>query len=551
MISSEEIQVQTINHLGLIAGIIDEIGLEKIINDALGIDEREIVTAGQIVKAIILNGLGFISRPLYLFPQFFEDKATEHLIGKGILPEHLNDDRIGRIMDKLYEKGLSSLFLIIALAVVKKYKINIDFSHLDSTSFAVEGKYSQEKITGNFVKENTQQELINQIPIKIIRGYSRDHRPDLKQFILDLIVSSDGDIPLFLRVADGNENDKAIFGKIASEYKSMIDFETMIVGDSALYTENNLKLMSGMEWLSRVPLSIKDALNLVSELPSSDFIPSSLEGYSWYEVRNNYAEIEQRWLIVESEKRKVSDLEKLRKNIEKEKEKTEEKLKKLMKEEFSSSQGAEEIILTLNKTLKYHQITEIKISCIELNNQKKKTKKKEEKLGKFYQISAVLKSDLTKITEFKKRAGRFVLATNRLDKNKLSADEMLLKYKEQQSAERGFGFLKDPLFFADSVFLKTPKRIETMAMLMGLCLLVYSLGQREVRRVLKERKTGIKNQLGKLTERPTLRWIFQCFQGIHLVINQGIKQIVNLTNERKLILSFFPISCHNYYILSG
>ena len=90
-----------------------------------------------------------------------------------------------------------------------------------------------------------------------------------------------------------------------------------------------------------------------------------------------------------------------------------------------------------------------------------------------------------------------------------------------------------------------------MGMLMGLCLMVYSLGQREVRRVLKEKKTGIKNQLGKLTERPTLRWIFQCFQGIHLVINKGIKQVVNFTNERELILSFFPISSQNYYILSG
>ncbi len=68
---------------------------------------------------------------------------------------------------------------------------------------------------------------------------------------------------------------------------------------------------------------------------------------------------------------------------------------------------------------------------------------------------------------------------------------------------------------------------------------------------LKEKKIGIKNQLGKLTERPTLRWIFQSFQGIHLVINRGKEQIVNLTNERKLILSFFLISCHNYYILSG
>ncbi len=140
MILSEEIQVQTINHLGLIAGIIDEIGIEKMINDALGTDEREIVTAGQIVKAIILNGLGFISRPLYLFPQFFEDKATEHLIGKGILPEHLNDDRIGRIMDKIYDKGLSSLFFMIALATVKKIQYQHRFFPFGFNIFCSRGQ---------------------------------------------------------------------------------------------------------------------------------------------------------------------------------------------------------------------------------------------------------------------------------------------------------------------------------------------------------------------------------------------------------------------------
>jgi transposase len=125
---------------------------------------------------------------------------------------------------------------------------------------------------------------------------------------------------------------------------------------------------------------------------------------------------------------------------------------------------------------------------------------------------------------------------------------MINKYKEQQSAERGFRFLKDPLFFADSVFLKSPKRIETMGMLMGLCLMVYSLGQREVRRLLKEKKTGIKNQLGKLTQRPTLRWIFQCFQGIHLLVINGVEQVVNLTDERSFILEFLPASCQQYYL---
>ena len=128
---------------------------------------------------------------------------------------------------------------------------------------------------------------------------------------------------------------------------------------------------------------------------------------------------------------------------------------------------------------------------------------------------------------------------------------MLLKYKEQQNVERGFAFLKDPLFFADSVFLKSPRRIETMAMLMGLCLMVYSLGQREVRRQLNKAQTGIPNQLGKLTNKPTLRWVFQCFQGIHLLVHQGIKQVVNLTEERQLTLKFFSKSSQQYYLLSG
>ena len=71
MIDLQTIQIQNLNHLGIIAGIVDEIGLEEIINQEIGVEEREIVTAGQVVKAIILNGLGFVSKPLYLFPQFF------------------------------------------------------------------------------------------------------------------------------------------------------------------------------------------------------------------------------------------------------------------------------------------------------------------------------------------------------------------------------------------------------------------------------------------------------------------------------------------------
>jgi len=88
------IEVLNIDHLGIIAGIMDEMELEEEVNKKVGIKSREIVSPGQAMKAMILNGLGFLSAPLYLFEQFFVGKATEHLIGKGVLPSHLNDDRL-------------------------------------------------------------------------------------------------------------------------------------------------------------------------------------------------------------------------------------------------------------------------------------------------------------------------------------------------------------------------------------------------------------------------------------------------------------------------
>ncbi|NES02427.1 MAG: hypothetical protein F6K22_05980 [Okeania sp. SIO2F4] len=96
---------------------------------------------------------------------------------------------------------------------------------------------------------------------------------------------------------------------------------------------------------------------------------------------------------------------------------------------------------------------------------------------------------------------------------------------------RGFSFLKYPMFLTDSVFLKSPKRIEALGLIMGFCLLVYTLGQRELRQTLKRMKTGVKNQLGRFTDRPTLRWIFQCFQSVQVFVIQAIKQTSNLTNE--------------------
>jgi transposase len=131
-------------------------------------------------------------------------------------------------------------------------------------------------------------------PINITQGYSRDHSPDLKQCILDLLVSSEGDIPVFFRGASGNESDKAVFAQIFVEYDKQIDFESIMVADSALYSDSNLKLMSNMKSIIRVPLSIEKAKNLVKGFTSTELKPSEIKGYSYQEEKVSYGGIEQR-----------------------------------------------------------------------------------------------------------------------------------------------------------------------------------------------------------------------------------------------------------------
>ncbi|CDN16221.1 hypothetical protein RintRC_7554 [Richelia intracellularis] len=88
-----------------------------------------------------------------------------------------------------------------------------------------------------------------------------------------------------------------------------------------------------------------------------------------------------------------------------------------------------------------------------------------------------------------------------------------------------------------------------LAMVIGLCLLVYSLAQRALRKCLKRGSQIIQNQLGKATATPTLRWVFQCFMSIHLLTFASLKQISNLSEQRCWILQFFGAVCRKYYLL--
>lgn len=104
---STDYETKTIEHLGLVSGMVDELGITEVIDEVIDQDfEQRQVTVGQAVKAMILNGLGFANRRLYLTAHFFENKPTDRLLGEGITAEVLNDDTLGKALDKLHTYGV-------------------------------------------------------------------------------------------------------------------------------------------------------------------------------------------------------------------------------------------------------------------------------------------------------------------------------------------------------------------------------------------------------------------------------------------------------------
>ena len=533
-----DIKVQDIDHCGIVAGICDEMELVEQINQLLGTHPQERISAGQVVKAMILNGLGFVSAPLYLFEKFFVGKATEHLLGEGIQPEYLNDDRLGRVLDKLYELGLTEVFVTVALSAARKFGVKMDSLHLDSSSFHVDGEYLN----------NSQNQEAEPGAIEITYGYSRDHRPDLKQFILDLICSGDGDIPLYLRVADGNESDSGIFATLIADFKQQWQIDALFVADAALYTKENLQQMKQLRWVSRVPATLSAAKQLLDNSHENAFVSSSLPGYRITCCCSSYGATQQRWGVVESQTRKEGDLKQLEKRVAKNLTKAQSELKQLCQQQFACELDAFFAAERMNRQLLLHQLVDIKVDEI-VQHKRRGRPGKDALVTKYYQLCATLIPKQTAIDVEVQRALKFILATNVIDADEVSDDDILREYKAQQSTERGFRFLKHPLFFTSSVFLNSSERVAALAMIMGLCLLVYSLGQRALRQALNRAKATIDNQLGKPTATPTLRWVFQCFMSIHLVTVAQIKQITNLTQERHRILNFFGAPCQKYYLL--
>jgi len=526
-----------LEHLGIIAAIVEGMGIVDLINARLPKLRHHKLTHGDVVLAIIINGLGFTQRRLYLFPAYFENKAVRRIFGKDIAAEDFTDDVVGRTLDAIKEYGPEKLFQEIISKVFLTTRLGYHRIHLDTTNFSVHGAY-----------DTTSDEAT----ITIEKGYPKDGRWELNRFGIGLVVNQIG-VPLFMQLLSGNSNDKVVLPDMLDRFRSQVEFSEPLycIADSAFYTEKTIsRLSERVFFITLVPGTVGEQQELLRQ--DLSFTPTTDPRYSYYETESMYGGVHQKQVVFLSEESRKKEEKTLEKHRVKEEKKIAKGLIKLENRKFACEKDA---VNESNRWIKTHPHYEF--DTLDTIARKKRKcggrgrPKKDEETETIFSISASIKLKETAWVAERNALGRFVLVTNDLS---LSPENLLACYKDQGVIERGFRFIKDKSFAISDVFLKKVGRIEALGMMMVIMLAVYSLGEYQLRSRLAELNATVPNQLGKPTAKPTLKWVLTFFDGVvesyrHDPITDSVhlEGLLNMTERCWTIVELFGPRCAKYY----
>jgi transposase len=497
-----------LDHLGLVAGMFEELGSAEVIDQATQQNpEMRLVTAGQAVKAMALNGRGFVNQQLYLVPHFFQNKPTSRLIAPAIQASHLNDDTLGRTLDTLYAYGVTELYRLLAATAAKRLGLAPTCTHLDSTSFHVDGRYNSEEAPDEQV-------------VHIPQGYSRDHRPDLNQVMLELIVEHQAGIPVLMKPLSGNRSDAQECGQVVRAHIAQLQTTygpTYLVADRALYSADNLQKLAEtqMKWITRVPATLSEAQAALAQADPRTMAPLG-EGYRYRVVTSTYGGVAQRWVLIYSAQRRLQAQRTVDKPWLKHSEKEVTAFKTLCRMAFACEADAQQALARCAQALQATFRSESTVYPTPHSGKRGRPGSGARPTQIGYQIAGALASRLAARQALVDQQHCFILATNELDESQWPVSVVLDGYKGQARAERGFRFLKDPQFLAASLYLKKPERGMALLMVMTVCLLVYAALEYRIRNALKDNGATFPDQKGNRLQNPTARWVFHYFIGIHV-----------------------------------
>jgi transposase len=425
------------------------------INARLVPDPQEVLTPGEAVAGMMLNGLGFAHRPLSLTPQFFASTPLDLLWHDGVRAEMFNRFTLGRTLDEAYASGCDLLFHELALCVCAREGIDLRFNHLDRTSFSRSGEY---------LPESDEQAMT------ITHGYSRDHRPDLQQVVLALMVSQDGGIPVVSQRWDGNTSDIEMFQARAQAWLAAFQHAPhprYLIADSKLDHADHATHLRHLGCITRIPNTIGSVAEVITQALAVD---------CWHRLDDHTRDqrlelchygMAQRWLVVYSQaadERAVATLNHARQRAS---EAIHTQLFHLQAKRFATPEAAHEALTALAKGWTYHQVD----SCHRSDHtryarQGRPTPRLPVKAIDWH-IQAHVRPAEAAIEHQQHRHACCVIGTN-IGTSELPDTEVITAYTRQSQVEGSFRFLKDPRCFVSSLLVKKPCRIQGLLMVMTL-----------------------------------------------------------------------------------
>jgi len=492
------------------------------------LDCRMRIQPGKVVLAMIMDIL-CRRTPLYRIHESFENRDMEGLLGQEITCGRLNDDTIGRTLDRLYKYGTQKIFSQVCIQTYKNFKVDCSMVHHDTTSVSVHGEYLP-KLDD---------------PIEITYGHSKDKRPDLKQFVVSLLCV-EGNLPLAIAPHDGNASDKTINADLLSKISQVMtqhgvkDKEFIFVADSAMVTEDSLNAGENVLFISRLPETYKECLKVKSEAVSEgqwenvgsciDMPKGSKKQPAQYRVTEKQVDLygrKYRAIVVHSDAHDRRRKKKIKKEIHKDNKEVDQRIKTVSKKEFfcfpDVQKAAEEL-----RDGKYHTIisTIVEKPVYARGRPNKDGTRKIKQIR--YLIHTQIQQNAAAIATMEEEAGCFVLLTN-ISKARASAPEILKIYKEQNFIEQNFVFLKDPLVVND-LFLKLPHRIEALGLICVLALLLWRLMERNMRKNVSGNNSLLRGWNNRPTDRPTSYMMFSKFGSVQIWLIKGKRYLAEQFN---------------------
>jgi transposase len=501
-----KIEVYSVHHLPILKAYADQLGLVGLINHYVPTEMD--VDAGTVVLGLVLDTLSGRS-PLYRLEEFFAHQDTELLLGKAVPPHAFNDDTVGRVLDRLYDTGTMKLFTTCAVRAAARFGVACRYVHFDTTSRNVWGEYPCAE----------EQDL----PFRVTYGYSKDKRPDLKQFVLSTLCVERA-VPIWGKPEDGNASDKTLNTTVLSELAQLLARHGVAPGayiyiaDAALVTADNLAALRNTFFITRLPATYSECGRVIAEAVAhnrwtevgvlAQTKPTKHRPGTAYKVAEGSVALygkAYRAVVVHSSSQDQRRQKVLARELQMSYATLAATVRKAAPQTYVCQADAEAAAAKLRALQSaYHQV-EVGVEEYPTYGPGRPRQQQPRVVKALrYGLKITLYERAEVIARKTQETGCFVLLTNVPTAGEMAhqAGDVLQAYKEQHGIEQNFAFLKDPLI-VNSLFLKKPERIEALGLVLLLALLIWRLMERSLRLHVETTRTALPGWDKKATTRPT------------------------------------------------